>query len=112
MKNLAISVFALSVAATAASAADERMSDSKFIQANRCAGLAKTLTNVVDGEQLTALVKAQRGMRADYIHGKAADAMDHARRDAKKESNREALTAELSGPCASLLGGEAAVAQR
>lgn len=104
MKIFTISVFAMSVAAGAASAAQSSMTDVEYIKASRCAGIAKTLTNVVDSGQLADLVKAERGVRADYVIGRAGDAFEQGRKEAKKEARRETLTAELSGPCAALLG--------
>lgn len=112
MKILTISVFALSISAGAAFAAQSEMTDVEYIKASRCAGLAKTLTNVVDGDQLAALMKSERGVRADYIIGRAGDAYEQGRKEAKKEARRETLTAELSGSCAALLSGEATLAKR
>jgi hypothetical protein len=112
MKILAVSVFAMSVVASAASAAQSTLTDVQYIKASRCAGIAKTLTNVVDSEQLAALVKSERGVRADYVVGRAGDAFEQGRKEAKKEARRENLTAELTGSCAALLGGEATLAKR
>lgn len=111
MKILKISVFALSIAAASgAMAADARLNDLDYVRAHRCAGLAKRLTNDVD--QWNAQLKAQRNMRSDYISERADDAFNKARKDAGNEANREALTEELTGPCAALMGAPAAIAAR
>jgi 2-keto-4-pentenoate hydratase/2-oxohepta-3-ene-1,7-dioic acid hydratase in catechol pathway len=53
--------------ATAAFAAEGRLSDSQFIKAARCAGLAAE----ADAEKFNALVKANKRGRADFVVDKA-----------------------------------------
>lgn len=112
MKIISISVFTLSICATGAVAADARLNDLDFIRANRCAGLAKTLANVIDADQLNARIKAERNMRSDYVSERAGQALSKARKEAGDESRREALTEELAGPCAALVGPPGAMASR
>lgn len=110
MKIFAVSVFALSMCASGAMAADVRLNDLDYVRAHRCAGLAKRLTN--DTEQWNAQIKAQRTMRSDYISERANMEFDKARKEAGEGSRRDALTEELSGPCAVLMGAPAAIAAR
>lgn len=110
MRIFAASVFALLVCASGATAADARLNDLDYVRAHRCAGLAKRLTNDVD--QWNAQIKAQRTMRSDYISERANMEFDKARKEAGADSRRDALTEELSGPCAVLMGAPAAIAAR
>jgi hypothetical protein len=111
MKIFTISVFAAMVAAGAASAAQQTLTDVEYLRASRCAGLSKTLASA-DADQLSAVMKAERGVRADYIVGRAGLEYEKARKEAKKDSRRETLTEELKGPCSAFLGGQATLAKQ
>ena len=63
MKFAIIALGAAVLAAGAASASD-KVSDVDFLKANRCKGLATTLTGVVDSASLDAFIKSERGARA------------------------------------------------
>lgn len=112
MKIFAISVFAATIAAGSAFAGQTTLTDVEYLKASRCAGLSKTLASASDADQLNAVMKAERGARADYIVGRAGMEFENARREAKKEGRRDKLTQELSGPCQAFLGGPAALAKR
>lgn len=85
--------------ATAAFAAEGRLSDSQFIKAARCAGLAGA-----DAGKFDALVKANKRGRADFVLDKAMTARSDAARAARsaREGGKAEIAAELAGPCAAL----------
>ena len=86
--------------ATAAFAAEGRLSDSQFIKAARCAGLAG-----VDAGKFDALVKANKRGRAAFVVDKAMTAQSDAARAARsaREGGKAEIAAELAGPCAALV---------
>lgn len=109
MKTALIAALVAGIAAPAL--ATERVSDVDYLKANRCKGLATTLSAAeVDG--LNGFLKAQRNGRADYIAQRGEDEFDRARREARSEDRRARLAAELSGPCQVYLGGAATVAKQ
>lgn len=85
--------------ATAAFAAEGRLTDSQFIKAARCAGLAGA-----DAAKFDAVVKANKRGRADFVLDKAATARSDAARAARsaREGGKAEIAAELAGVCASL----------
>ncbi len=85
--------------ATAAFAAEGRLSDSQFIKAARCAGLAGA-----DAGKFDALVKANKRGRADFVIDKAMTARSDAARQVRsaREGGQAEIAAELAGVCASL----------
>lgn len=85
--------------ATAAFAAEGRLSDSQFIKAARCAGLAGA-----DAGKFDALVKANKRGRADFVIDKAMTAKSDAARQVRsaREGGQAEIAAELAGVCASL----------
>jgi hypothetical protein len=90
--------------ATAAFAAEGRLSDSQFIKAARCAGLAAE----ADAAKFNALVKANKRGRADFVVDKAMTAKADAARAARaarsaREGGKAEIAAELAGPCAALV---------
>ncbi len=88
------------LAAPAAFAAEGRLSDSQFIKAARCAGLAGA-----DSEKFDALVKANKRGRADFVIDKAMTAKSDAARASRsaREGGKAEIAAELAGVCASLV---------
>jgi hypothetical protein len=86
--------------ATAAFAAEARLSDSQFIKANRCAGLAGA-----DADKFKAVIKANKRGRADFVLDKALNAKNDAARQARsaREGGKAEIAAELAGACAALV---------
>jgi carbamoylphosphate synthase small subunit len=93
--------------ATAASAA---VSDSDFIRASRCKGIAEGLG--VDAADLTSFVRAEGRTRLPIITDQAAAAEKKARRDVAKAEAKSRFETELSGVCAAYAGAPKAVAAR
>jgi hypothetical protein len=109
MKTALIAVLIAGFAAPALAA--ERVSDVEYLKANRCKGLATTLSAAeVDG--FNGFLKAQRTGRPDYIAQRAEDEFDRARREARSADRLPRLTVELSGPCQAYLGGAATMAKQ
>lgn len=108
-------VFALAAAtllsAGSASAAG-KVTDVDFLKANRCKGLATTLTGVVDTASIEAFIKAERGARAPYVMERASEEFTKARKEARSQDRKERLTAELTGGCQAYLGGPSSVAKQ
>ncbi len=101
MKTLLISATLLALAgATAVSAQPaERLSDSQFVKAARCKGLAKA--DGVDTKGVDAVIKANKRGRADWIVDKAMNAQDDAQVEASKagDTRKAELIAERNGAC-------------
>jgi len=89
--------------ATAAFAAEGRLSDSQFIKAARCAGLASGAD--AEAAKFNALVKANKRGRADFVVDKAMAAKSDGARAARstREGGQAGIAAELAGPCAALV---------
>ena len=85
--------------------ATEDMTDLQYIRANRCKGLATTLSAVVDPAAITAFIKADRGTRTPFIQERADAEFQRAKREARSEDRKARLTAELTGPCQALMTG-------
>lgn len=105
MKTLLISATLLALAgATAVSAQPaERLSDSQFVKAARCKGLAKA--DGVDTKGVDAVIKANKRGRADFVLDKALNAKNDAARQARsaREGGKAEIAAELAGACAALV---------
>lgn len=108
---LSLAVVAALAVAGAASAAS-RVSDVDYLHANRCRGLASTITGVVDARALDEFVRAERGARHPFVYDRAQEEFQGARREAKSADRRERLTAELTGPCQAHLGATSTVARQ
>ena len=89
--------------ATAAFAAEGRLSDSQFIKAARRAGLASGAD--AEAAKFNALVKANKRGRADFVVDKAMAAKSDGARAARstREGGQAGIAAELAGPCAALV---------
>jgi len=107
---IAIAVAALATAGSAV--ASDKVTDVEYMKANRCKGLASTLTGVVDTAALDSFIKSERGARAQYIVERGEELQAKARREARSEDRKEKLTAELTGPCSAYLGGPSSVAKQ
>ena len=104
MKFTTVALIAATLVAGSASA-KETMSDLQYLKANRCKGLATTLSAVVDPAAIEAFIKADRGARMPFIQERAATEFQRAKREARSEDRKARLTAELTGPCQALMTG-------
>jgi len=107
--------FALASAAmlvAGSAAASDRITDVAFLKANRCKGLATTLTGVVDLPSLNSFIKAASGARTPYVMERAESEFDRAKREARSGDRKERLTAELTGSCQAYLGAPSNVAKQ
>ena len=104
MKFAAFAMIAATLGAVSASAT-ESMTDLQYIKANRCKGLATTLSTTVDPAAIEAFIKSDRGSRMPYVQERASNEFQRARREARSEDRRARLTAELTGPCQALMTG-------
>ncbi len=87
---------------TTAATAQTRLSDTAYIKAARCAGLAGE-----DAAQFNELVKSNARGRASFVLDKAANAKSDAARQVRKadgEGAKAQIAAELAGACAGLAG--------
>lgn len=112
MKTVALAFALAATFAAGAASAAERISDVAYLKANRCRGLAAGIEGVVNAEALNSFVKDQRLARAPYIMDRADAEFDRARREAKSDSRKERLTAELTSSCQPYLGGATNVAKQ
>jgi len=92
----------LATAATSTSTvafAQTRLSDSQFIKAARCSGLAGD-----DAGRFDSIVKANKRGRADFVLARAMTAKDDAVRQVRRagEGGKAEIQAELAGVCAGL----------
>jgi hypothetical protein len=111
MKFAAFALTAATLAAGSASAT-ESMTDLQYIKANRCKGLATTLSTAVDPAAIEAFIKADRRTRMPYVQERAGNEFQRARREARSEDRRARLTAELTGPCQALMATGAATSKQ
>src|SRR4051794_17268237 len=107
----AIIALAATLAAGSAVAAP-KVTDVDFLKANRCKGLATSLTGVVDTGSLDAFIKAERGTRMPYVTERADEEFAKAKKEARSTDRKDRLTAELTGPCQAYLGGPSNVAKQ
>jgi hypothetical protein len=110
LKYAIIAMAAVFAAGTAA--ASDKVTDVDFLKANRCKGLATSLTGVVDTSSLDAFIKAERGARAPYVMERAEDEFTRAKKEAKGADRKERLTAELTGACQAYIGPPSNVAKQ
>ena len=111
MKYAIIAIAAVFVAGSAA-AATEKVTDVDFLKANRCKGLATTLTGVVDTSSLDSFIKAERGARAQYVIDRAGEEFAKAKKEARSDDRKERLTSELTGACQAYIGPSSSVAKQ
>jgi hypothetical protein len=105
MRILTGLVMMAALGATAASAQPGRLSDTGFMQAARCAGLASSPTlSSPAAASLAELVKAQKSGRDPYVLDKADEMRRKAKREADKADpyTKSKFEAELQGMCAQL----------
>lgn len=106
MKVATLALITAALAAGSASAT-ENMTDLQYLKANRCKGLATTLSTVVDPAAIEAFIKADRGARMPFIQERATNEFQRAKREARSEDRKARLTAELTGSCQALMTGGA-----
>ena len=109
--KFAIIAIATVFAAGSAMAA-EKVTDVDFLKANRCKGLATTLTGVVDTSSLDSFIKAERGARAQYVLDRGAEEFAKAKKEARSDDRKERLTSELTGACQAYVGPASSVAKQ
>ena len=102
MKYAIIAMAAVFAAGSAA--ASDKVTDVDFLKANRCKGLATSLTGVVDTSSLDSFIKAERGARAPYVMERADEEFAKAKKEAKGADRKDRLTAELTGSCQAYFG--------
>jgi hypothetical protein len=100
------------VFAAGSAAASEKVTDVDFLKANRCKGLATSLTGVVDTSSLDSFIKAERGARAPYVMERADEEFAKAKKEAKGADRKERLTAELTGACQAYIGPASNIAKQ
>lgn len=100
MRILTIAAVVLTTAAatTTAFAAEGRLTDSQFIKASHCRGLATGDA----AAKFDAVLKGQKRGRSDHVVDKADNARDDAARLARTDA--AAAQAELTGACAQFGG--------
>lgn len=103
MRALTIAVVTVATLATAgfASAKEGRISDSEYLAAARCTGLAQGTGEGASGFE--SYLKDQSKRRPGFISEQAEKARDQAKRSAKlaNDTQRGVYVSELSGACAS-----------
>ena len=112
MKFAAFALAAAAMLAAGSAVAAERVTDVEFLRANRCKGLATSISGVVDPASLDSFIKAERGARAMYISERATEEFNKAKKEGKSADRRDRLTAELTGPCQAYLGGGSSMAKQ
>src|SRR6185503_700266 len=83
LMKFAIFALAATMLAAGAASASDKVTDVDFLKANRCKGLATTLTGVVDVNSLDSFIKAERGARAPYVMERAGEEFAKAKKEAK-----------------------------
>lgn len=104
----AIAATALTASVAPAFAADERWTDSQYLRASRCVGLAQSeALGVVDASALVTTLKSQARGRESSITDRGvslrADALRQAR--TKDEARKASLAAERDEACKTYLAG-------
>jgi hypothetical protein len=110
MKFVAVAFVVAGLGWAGAAAAQDQVSDTAFLKANRCKGIAAGLG--ADATPFKAYLKNQSRSRADMIINKANGEAGQASREAADPANKERLTAELSGPCSAYATASPKVAGR
>ena len=95
------------LAAGAASAKPNHLTDAQYLEAARCVGLASSKNlGPVDGGAMKAWLQAQSTARLSDVLDRGDQVQDDARREADRagDMTRPKLQAELSGVCTTLRG--------
>ncbi|ENZ81571.1 hypothetical protein [Caulobacter vibrioides] len=106
-----LAVAGVSLAAAPVFAGEPAWSDSEFLSANRCLGLAQSKDlGVVDATALIAKIKQEGRGRIGYVRDRADEMRSAALRDGRTRSEtvRAKLTAERDGVCKVYLGATVA----
>jgi hypothetical protein len=112
MKFATLTLIAATLVAGSASAASRDVTDVDYLKANRCKGLAASITGVVDPTSLNSFIKSEQVGRQTYIVDRGAEEFARARKEAKSQDRKERLTAELTGPCQAYLASPSDVAKQ
>jgi len=107
MKIAAIALAAASLVAAGSAAAAARATDSDYLAASRCKGLASGLGSI-DTASLDAFLRTEGVSRNAYISERAAAEMSRARKQAGSPDAKARLSIELSGRCTAFLAGDKA----
>jgi hypothetical protein len=91
----------LAAAAAAGAASAASGTDTDYLRASRCKGLASGALGQVDTAALDAYLKAEGRRRTTNVLDRGQEALDKAKREAARsnEARKAQLTAELNGPC-------------
>jgi hypothetical protein len=103
-----LTALSLASAATVASAATQA-SDTDYVRADRCRGLAVGLG--LDASALNAFVKQQSAGRSPLVSDRADEEFAKAKREAHGDA-KDRLTAEFNSSCTAFMGASKAVATR
>jgi hypothetical protein len=98
MKLAAIGFAMLSLAVAGTASAAGRVSDTDYLRANRCKGLAVGLGSS-ETAGLDAFLKAEGRWREPIVLSQGDYEMHRAQREAKDANMKDKLSAELAGPC-------------
>lgn len=112
MKFATLTLVAASLIAGSASAGSRDVTDVDYLKANRCKGLATSISGVVDTSSLDSFIKSERVGRHTYVVDRGDEEFNRARKEAKSQDRKERLTAELTGPCQAYLSGPSNVAKQ
>lgn len=114
MKFAAIMLAAASLAAAgsavASASASPIRSDTDFLRASRCKGIAAGLG--VHAAALDALLKSESRARQEVVLDMGKQETDRAQRQARDLNRRDQLSAELAGPCTAYMAGPKDMAAR
>jgi hypothetical protein len=93
-------------------APSQKLSDTAYLQAVRCRGLAEA--QGADTAALTAMLKAQKSGRDSFISERAKTMLKDAKREAGRsgEYQQSKVAAELSGACSAYIAPATALADR
>lgn len=103
MKAAVIVLATLSFAAADVAMASEHLTDVDYLKANRCRGLAAGL-GVTDTSSVDAMVKTEGRSRSELIFERGKDEFERGKREASKAEYKDRYSAELNGPCVSIVG--------
>ena len=112
MKFAGIMLVVASLAATGSAAASTAVikTDTDYLRASRCKGLAAGMG--VDTADIDNLLKVEGRYRQPTILSMGADEVQKAERQARDLNRKEKISAELAGPCTAYLGASKDVAHR
>jgi hypothetical protein len=109
MKTAAILLAVIGLAVAGAAAASDHLSDVGYLKANRCRGLAQGLASG-DVAGLDALIKTEGRSRIDAVYAKGQEELARGKLEAGRTDSHDRVSAELTGSCATYLGGAQASA--